>query len=183
MAFTDEQFDARLSPMFRSMRPAERPRSALNGLLSAPPSTPAPELTQGSAAPNYEMPDPASVVPSKAQLISRPARTQYVQTPPPAQQPQRVWQSPSSGIARTLLDDGSASVASGLPDAWDARRQPMPQPAASQPPTTVADAGSPLPPEAEVLIPQGGALPAPSVDYLNPIQYAPLQPSRRYEVI
>lgn len=185
MAFTDEQFDARLiSPMFRSMRPASRPRSALNGLLSAPVSPAAPELTQGTAAPNYEMPNPASTSPSRAQLLSRPARTEYAKTPPPAQQPQQVWRSPSTGIARTLLDDANASVVSGIPDAWDARQRPP------APPTQPAQAiqpypnvDSPLPPEAEVLIPQGGALPAPAPDYLNPIQYAPLQPSRRYEVI
>lgn len=197
MAFTDEQFDARLSPMFRSMRPAGQPRSVLNGLLtdgnSVVNSQNSADMVEGPRAADYQMPNPSAATPSRAQMMMRPARTEYAKSTPATQPPQQVWQSPSvgnlqypesiasmprQGIASTLID-GAPSVAAGLGG------EPMPA-VPSAPLTQVIYQGgreSIVPPEAEVLFPQGGALPVRPPDYLAPVAYQPLQPSRRYEVI
>ena len=197
MAFTDAQFDARLSPMFRSMRPADQPRSALNGLLtdggSVVNSNNSADMVPGPRAADYPMPNPAAAAPSRAQMLMQPARTEYARSTPSTQTKQQVWQSPSlgtlqypesigsmprQGIASSLLD-GAPSIAAGFGN------ERIMQPPAAQPPQIIYQGGadSIVPPEAEVLIPQGGALAVRPPDYLAPIAYQPLQPSRRYEVI
>lgn len=194
MAFTDEQFDARLSPMFRSMRPAGQPRSPLNGLLSAPSQAARQSddagMVSGPQTPDYQMPNPEAAMPSRAQMLSQPARTQYAKTTPPATAPQQVWQSPSlqyptsmmqqpvgQSVTAGLLDSPAATVASGI------NATPMSMPPSQAPAFDESQVIAPPPPEAEVLIPQGGSLAVRPPEYLAPIQYIPLQPSRRYEVI
>lgn len=194
MAFTDEQFDARLSPMFRSMRPATTPKSPLNGLLSAKqePVGDVPQGSVGGSVPQYQMPD-AVTSPSRAQVMSQPARTQYAASTPPSQSPQQVWRSPSASnmrypdsiqkqfsvemplvpqsVTAGLLDSPAATVASGINSA------PM------QMPEAAGELVAPPPPYTEVLVPQNTTLAVRPPEYLAPAQYVPLQPSRRYEVI
>jgi len=199
MAFTDEQFDQRLSPMFRSMKP-DRPRSPLNGLLSnTAPSQPPPQMSSATAA-AYEN-RPVQSTPSRNQLltppgeqmsgmadamVSRRARTQYARTPPPATSPQQVWRTPTAegmtfppitvppSVTAGLLDDPNA-VAAGL----DATPMTMPP----APPLVPDSVDSPPPPEMEVVMAQQPQYSDRPPEYLAPLPYVPLQPSRRYEVI
>lgn len=186
MAFTDEQLGSRadrLSPMFRSMKP-DRPKSPLNGLLTdsgsgemaAPPLPPAPAPT------GYEN-QGVQTTPSRAQMLARPARTEYARTPPPAQSQQQVWQSPSVGnllpprsVTAGLIDAPADSVAAGM------NTQPMTMPVTQAPAVSDEDA-MPPPPEADFYMPGGSGYTVQMPEYLAPMQYIPLQPSRRYEVI
>lgn len=184
MAFTDEQFDQRLSPMFRSMKP-DRPKSPLNGLLAdSQPQMQAPSIP--SSAPAAYENQGIQTTPSRAQMLSRPARTEYARTPPPATSPQQVWRSPSMGqmppitvppsVTAGLLDNPNA-VSAGI----NATPMTMPPPPA---PTGLTDGqDSPPPPEMDVLVPSQQAYSVRTPDYLAPFQYVPLQPTRRYEVI
>lgn len=187
MAFTDEQFDKRLSPMFRSMRPENQQRGPLNGLLpdkdqSAGMSA-APALPARSSEPSVFYHRSIPPTPSRAQMLSQPARVQYAESTPPAQSPQQVWQSPSVGnmlpprsVTAGLIDAPADSVAAGM------NTTPMTMPAPQAPAVSDEDA-MPPPPEAPFYIASGGGYNYAPAEYLAPAQYIPLQPSRRYEVI
>lgn len=188
MRFTDEQLGSRadrLSPMFRSMKP-DRAKSPLNGLLadSGSDEMTAPSLPPAPAPVGYEN-EGIQPMPSRQQVLARPARTEYARTPPPAQSPQQVWQSPSVGnmlpprsITAGLMDAPADSVAARI------NATPMTMPAAAAPVPAVSDEDAmPPPPETAFFMPSGSGYSVRTPEYLAPVQYVPLQPSRRYEVI
>lgn len=193
MAFTDEQFDRLLSPMYRSMRQSGQQRSLLNGLLSAqePPAGSVSGALEGGGAAAYQGQSPLpQSTPSRSQLLMQPAQTLYAKSTPPAQSQANIWTAPSGSnlrypdsvpptgsVTAGLLDGPSNSVAAGL----DATPMTMPTPQTPQ--LDLNSLTAPPPPEADILFPQGNALAVRPPEYLQAVQYAPLAPSRRYEVL
>lgn len=184
------------SPYFRSMY-SQRDRSPLmNGLLSAnepsmsamtPSLPPAPQSNAQDYAPQ------AVSQPTQRQYEPQPARTEYAKSTPPQTAPQQVWRSPSAsglrypgsayeaanvGIAANLLDSPANTVAAPLN--MQAPAMPQGSPLAATESDTDA---APPPPEFELLDGQSTEYPFRSAQYLDPIAYQPLQPTRRYEVI
>lgn len=185
------------SPMFRSMYPNKQD-SALTGLLlggdnDAPQASPPAPMPAAPPPAMANWMDGAAGSPSRAQLLNRPAQSQYAKTPAPAAQPQSVWRSPSSGtmnyrqptnptVTAGLLDGPSGSVAANY--GQEIMPDPGVQPLPGVAPVAMEDRPPPMP-QVEMLARGGNdALPPQRVpDFLDLLAYQPLQPTRRYEVL
>jgi hypothetical protein len=120
-------------------------------------------------------------------IVSRPARTSYARTPPPATSQQQVWRSPSASTLSFPPIEVPPSVTAGLIDNPDSvaagmNASPMVMPPAPEMPAPTDDDVAP-PPDYDVMVSNPAQYAARVPEYLAPLPYIPLQPSRRYEVI
>lgn len=144
----------------------------------------------------------SSLSPSRASFLNAPASSHYARTPPPAASPSQVWQRPGAdyrnqgSLVQTLLDSQGAGVAGGMDASPIPGLPPMPLPPVAEPLPPVSNY-----PPAALPPPDGQQYYAPPMEaefiggggnqplqmrppaFLPAPQYAPLQPSRRYEVL